>query len=211
MNRVLSWIILVLPLCTFGQASKKSHSKWKSPAKGHCAFKIGFPEGNLFYLNKGDHYGTAAGFLGLSVGVEYYITDKYNLNADVGVAIDYIVPFPAPVCYMGSYDKSSALFFDLQLGTDWKRFHFDAGLQFQHTRYIERETVELFPHYKDTLVFSKQQGNLGIALSTYFRVTQSFNIGINYYPSFLVFDKDRTTTHYGHLLFLDLIFRMNCR
>jgi hypothetical protein len=209
MNQTVSYILLLLPLMTACQPSKKFHSKWKSPPKGTLALKIGIPEGNFFYLNKGERYGKAAGFLGLSVGTEYYINDKYNINADVGVAMDYMVPFPAPICYMGGYDKSSALFCDLQIGTDWRRFHFDAGIQYLNTIYVERETVALFPHYYDTLIACKQQGNLGLALNTYFRLTKTFNIGINYYPTFLVFDAGENSMHYGHLLFFDLIFRIN--
>ena len=209
MTPKLFCLVALVPL--FAIAQNKTRSKWKSPAKNDLVFKISIPEGNFFYLNKGDSYGNAFGFLGLSVGSEYYFSDKYNINVDVGTLTDFIVPFPAPYDVEGSYDRSFAFYGDLQVGTNFHRFHIDAGFQFYKTSYYERETVSLFPDYIDTLKYVKRQGNLGLAFSGYFRITRSFNVGINYYPSFIVLDDKRTTTHYGHLLFFEIVFRIRTK
>ena len=209
--RQIIFYFLVIPLWSGAQKGSKFHSKWSLPEKHTLAFKISFPDGNFLRLNKGPRYGNSFGFLGFSAGTEYYISDKYNINADVGVLTDFMLPFPAPVDYMGGYDRSFALYMDMQVGTDIRRFHIDAGLQYYKTSYYERETVELFPNYIDTLKYSKRQSNLGLAFSTYFRITRSFNAGINYYPSFFAFDKHQFKSHYGHLLFLELMFRIRTR
>ena len=207
MTPKLFYLVALAPL--FAIAQNKNQPKWKSPAKNDLAFKVSIPEGNFFYLNKGDSYGNAFGFLGLSIGCEYYFSDKYNINVDVGTLTDFIVPFPAPYDVEGSYDRSFAFYGDVQVGTNFNRFHIDAGIQYYKTSYYERETVSLFPDYIDTLKYAKHQGNLGLAFSSYFRITRSFNVGINYYPAIVVFDDHATKTHYGHLLFLELIFRIN--
>lgn len=169
--------------------------------------RLSIPEGNHFYLNKGHGYGNAFGFLGISGGVEYYLTDHTSISTDVGVLIDFLAPFPAPVDYDGAYQRSSATYADLQLGRDFKRWHTDFGFQFTRTEHYERG-VELFPQYIDTLKYSIKQNNLGLALSTYYRLFKGFNLGLNYYPSFVAFDHNSLQKHYSHLIFFELIFKM---
>ena len=208
MKHSLVYLLLVLPILTSAQSFKKMKSRFPEPSKYDFALKFSVPEGNYLYLNKGDYYGSSFGFLGLSLGFEYYFNNKYNINMDVGVLTDFPAPFPAPICYMGGYDKSSAIFADLQIGTDWKRFHFDGGIQLCRTMYVERETVTLFPEYVDTLKSSMEERTYGLAFSSYYRISKTFNIGVNYYPSFLVNNNSETHCRYAHLLFIDLIFRI---
>ena len=196
MKSKLIGLLSLLPILTVAQTSKQS--KWKQSLKNDLVFKISIPEGNFMYINKGDHYGHAFGFLLLAAGFEYYFTDKYNINMDVGALTDFKVPFPVPVCYFGLYDRSFAYYGDIQIGTNFKRFHVDAGFQYYFTSYQEKENLET--------KFSKEQGNLGLAFSTYFKVSRSFNVGINYYPSIVVFDDKVAKSHYGHLLFFELIY-----
>lgn len=187
--------------------NNKPYYTWINSQKNLLNIKISIPEGNHFYLNKGFEYGNTFGFLGISAGFEYYFSDKYCLNMDFGGLTDFIIPFPAAVDYMGDYSRSFATYGDVQIGSDYKRLHYDVGIQFTRTSYYERETVELFPDYIDTLKYSKIQNNLGLAFSTYFRVTKNFNLGLNYYPSFLVLGNN-PKFHYSHLLFFELSFRI---
>ena len=164
--------------------------KWLAPEKSLLSFKISVPEGNYLYLNKGTGYGNAFGFLGISGGVEYYITDRHSLNIDVGTLTDFMLPVPAPVDYMGSYNRSFATYGDLQIGSDFRRLHYDCGFQFTRTEYYERETVEVFPNYIDTLKYSVKQNNIGLSLSSYYRISNVFNLGINtirhFFPGVLI-------------------------
>ena len=187
--------------------SSGNYNTWLNPQKNLLNIKISIPEGNHFRLNKGNGYGNAFGFLGISAGFEYYFSEKYCLNMDFGGLTDFIIPVPAPYDVEGSYNRSFATYGDIQIGSDYKRLHYDAGIQFTRTSYYERETVELFPEYIDTLKYSKTQNNLGLAFSTYFRATKNFNIGFNYYPSFFVVGNN-PKFHYSHLLFFELSFRI---
>ncbi len=187
---------------------KTRPQRWIPPVKNQLNFKISIPEGNHFYLNKGKGYGNAFGFLGISAGLEYYLSDVNSINMDVGTITDFMVPFPAPVDYGGSYNRSFASYVDLQVGRDIKAFHFDVGVQGNRTSYYERETVELFPNYIDTLKYATQQYQAGLAFSSYYKLTETFNIGLNYYPSLFAWSNGTYHTHYNHLIMFELIFKI---
>jgi hypothetical protein len=189
--------------------SQSGYRRWKKQPERHLLnLKISIPEANHFYMDKGDRYGESFGYLGISGGFEYYFSNKYCINMDVGSLMDFIFPIPAPYDVIGAYNRSFATYGDLQIGSDYRRLHYDIGLQFTKTLYVERETVELFPEYFDTLKYSKYQKNIGMALSAYFRLTKFFNLGLNYYPSFFVLEKTGIKSHYSHLLFFELSFRI---
>ncbi|MDR2026000.1 MAG: hypothetical protein LBQ01_00385 [Prevotellaceae bacterium] len=187
----------------------KPVSYFPKPEKHLLNLKLSIPEGNHFYLNKGYKYGESFGFLGASYGFEYYFSDKYCINMDFGALTDFITPIPAAVSLPdGDYSRSHAIYGDLQAGSDYKRIHYDAGFQFTKTVYYERKTVERFSKYMDTVSYSKRQNQIGLALSSYLRLTKRFNIGLNYYPSFFVIENRKLHPHYSHLLFLEISFRI---
>jgi len=187
--------------------SRTNYQTWLPPQKNLLNIKISIPEGNHLYLNKGYNYDNTFGFLGISAGFEYYFSDKYCLNMDFGGLTDFMLPIPAPLDYKGEYSRSFATYGDIQIGSDYKRLHYDLGVQFTRTLFVERETLELFPEYIDILKSRKTQNNLGFAFSTYYRAKKNFNLGINYYPSFLVLAKN-PRFHYSHLLFFELSFEI---
>jgi hypothetical protein len=183
---------------------------WLTPEKGLLAFKISIPEGNHFYINKGKGYGNSFGFLGIAGGVEYYLSDKYSISTDIGALTDFMIPFPAPVDYFGPHESSSAVYGNIQLGSDISRLHYAAGLQYNKTFFNKWDTIpSTSEHYRrDTLSIHKVQNNLGLVLSTYYRISNGFNVGISYYPSFLSWDKKGMEAHYNHLIFFELIFKL---
>lgn len=190
--------------------SSNGYRTWLTPEKGLLTFKISIPEGNHFYINKGKRYGNSFGFLGIAGGVEYYLSDKYSLSADIGALTDFMIPIPAPVDYFGPHESSSAVYGNLQLGSDISRLHYGAGLQFNKTFFNKWDTIpSTSEHYRrDTLSVHKVQNNLGLVFSTYYRISNGFNVGISYYPSFLSWDKKGIETHYNHLIFFELIFKL---
>ena len=184
------------------------YRKWLTPKKGMLNFKLSVPEGNQLYLNKGHGYGNSFGFMGLSGGVEYYLTDKYCLNMDFGGLMDFLIPFPAPVDNAGSYSQSAATYLDLQIGSDYRRFHYDFGIQYNRTSYSEYENT-IFPNEnRARSTYNKKQNNAGFAISTYYRISNGFNLGLNYYPSGISWYDNSLTMHYSHLIFFELIFKI---
>jgi hypothetical protein len=181
---------------------------WLKPWKGCLNFKISIPEGNHFYQNIGTGYRTTFGFNGISLGAEYYFTDKYCINFDVGGLTDIFVPF-GPVDYFGSFNTSSALYGDIQIGCDYDIMHFDFGLQYHKTFYNHFVDEEYYtPAINDSLSYTYSFNNYGLAFSTYFKITNWFNLGLNYYPSFIGWDDDKKVNiHYTHLLFFEVLFK----
>ena len=183
--------------------------KWIPSVKNQVNIKISVPEGNHFYINKQSCYGSSFGFLGFSSGIEYYYSDRNSINIDFGVMTDFIIPVPAPVDYEGCYNRSFAKYLDIQIGRDINSFQFDFGIQGNRTKYQERETVEVYPDYIDTLKYSAEQFNAGIAFSGYYKITNGFCLGMNYYPSFFAWNKGDFDLHYSHLFTFELIFKIN--
>lgn len=202
MRILLLAISCILSLLLFAQETNK---KWSKP-KGSLVFKIAIPEGNFILLEKQYEVGHENGFLGLSGGVEYQFSDKYSINLDMGGLTDFVSPIPVPYDIYGTYDRSFALYGDLQIGRNFHRFHVDAGIQYHKSFYMLHENVDTFPAYIDTLKFYRDQHNAGLAFSAYFSITRSFNIGLNYYPSMVVFGKSEHSSNYRHLLFFELLF-----
>jgi len=187
---------------------KSKPMKWLPPVKQQLSLKISIPEGNFFYINKRYDYGSSFGFLGFSAGLEYYFTAKYSLNIDAGTMMNFIIPFPAPVDYDGSYDQTYATYIDLQLGRDFGRFHTDVGIQAFRSRYYEYEEVEMHPQLYYGIVRNFFQYNAGLAFSNYLKITNGFNLGINYYPSVLTWQNGDFNFHYTHLIMFELIFKI---
>jgi len=178
---------------------------FKEPQKNLLNLKFSIPYGNHLFLNKGYDYGGTFGFLGVAAGVEFYFSDKHYLNMNLGTLTDF--PFPFPVSYHpDNYSRSFATYGYVSIGSNYKRLHYDLGLQFTATSYYEIETLEVFPVFRDTLKHYKKQNNLGFGFSANYRLTKNFNLGLNYYPSFLVLEHI-PKFHYSHLLFFELLFR----
>lgn len=175
--------------------------------KNQLYFKISIPEGNHFYLNKGDGYGNTYGFLGISAGAEYYFSDLYSINFDIGTMTDFPLPVPAAVDYLGTYERSFADYMDLQIGKDVKFFHYDIGLQFNKTYFREWESVSLYPEYRQELKSLHDQYNAGLAFSGYYRLMDRFCLGVNYYPSCFTWHNGDFDLHYSHLLMFELTVR----
>lgn len=180
---------------------------WLNPGKGCLNFKISIPEGNHFYQNIGKGYGSTFGFLGISFGAEYYFTDDFCINFDIGGLTDFMMPVPAPVDFMGSHESTFGTYGDIQIGRDFNRFHFDLGLQYFRTSFYRVETLELFPQYIDSLTYSYAYNNIGLSFSIYYKLSNWFNLGLNYYPSFMGWDSNKINWHYTHLFFFEILFK----
>ena len=183
----------------------------RKPEKGLLCMKVSIPEGNHFYIDHGNGYGDNFGFLGISGELEYYITDKYSVSSTMGALTDFMIPFPAPVDYWGPHESASAIYGNIQLGSDLNRFNYGGGLQFNRTFYSQWDTIpRTSENYRtDTLIMRKIQNNIGLEFSTYYRISNGFNIGISYYPSVISWDKNGLKGHYSHLLFFELVFNVD--
>jgi len=182
--------------------------RWVPPVRNQLSLKISIPEGNHFYINQGTDYGSAFGFTGLSAGLEYYVTDRYSINSDFAVMTDFMMPFPAPIeTDVGSH-RSTASILDIQLGYDIKSFHLDAGFQGNRTTYYDSAHFLLFPDNTAATRFTSRQFSAGLAFSGYYKFTNGFNLGLNYYPSLAVWNIGEFDFHYSHLITFEILFKI---
>lgn len=189
------------------QPKIRRKQKWIPTTKHQLNLKFSFPDGNYFYFNNGKYYESTLGFLGVSAGLEYYLSEKYSINSDFGVMTDFFLPFPAPFDANGAFDQTIAAYVDLQMGKDVGAFHWDFGIQGNKTIFIEREVIRLAPDYSARETYSFEQYNAGLALSSYYNIVSGFNLGLNYYPSFFAWNDKVFDLHYTHLLMLELVFK----
>lgn len=202
---------VMIPLKDTTQRPVRNFKQYLSPSKGYFALKFSIPEGNLFYVDKGKNYGTAAGFLGFTAGFDYFFTNKHCINMDAGWVGDNLIPFPVGVDYSGSYNRTNAFFTDVQLATCYKRFQYNLGLQYTRTNYFEETITPLSPTINDTLSFNTCRNTIGFAFSGYYRVSNTFHLGLHYYPSLAGWYKGPLEMKYGHLIFFNLGINLSMR
>lgn len=197
------------PTNVLGQIDQPQKMKKYTGDKGTINLKLSIPEGNSFIINKETHIGNSFGFLGITTGVDYYYKDKKYLGIGAGTLTDFIIPVPAPYDVMGEYERSFGSYIDLIHGFDIKRFSFNYGLSFSKYSYYKRITEELFPNYVDSLLYSKTENRIGLSISSKFKITNYFNCGIKYVPSFYTLNTNEF--RYGHFLFLDIAINFEIR
>lgn len=189
----------VLLLLSERDARNPTYLEWARPVKGTFAFRLSIPYANHFHVHQGSNrFGNSAGFFGVAGGADYFFTQRFCLNGDVGVLIDYGVPFPTPISYDGVHRHTIARFADLQLGTRLGDFRIDAGVQASLSTFFEGDEGV------DTVAYSSLHPNGGLALSAQYRLTRTMHVAMNYYPSVSL----RTKSDYTHLVFFELGFHI---
>jgi len=159
------------------------YQTWLNPQQNLLDIKVAYIGGN----QKVNDYSFR--FSGITAGFDYYFTDKYYLNMNFG-RLAYSSSYYDDIDYI----RSSASYENIQIGSYYKRLHYDAGI------HLKRTTLENFIHKNN------KQNHLGFAFSSYYKLSKSFDIGLNYYPSFLVLENS-PKLDYSHLLFLNLSLR----
>lgn len=190
------------PINVLSQKSYTQQKKRFTGERGTLNLKLSIPEGNFFVINKQTHIGNSFGFLGITTGLDYYYKDKNYLGIGAGALTDFIIPFPAPYDVWGEYERSFGSYYDILHGFDIRRFSFNYGLSISKYSYYKRITEELFPDYVDYLLYSKIENRIGLSFSSKYKLTNYFNLGIKYIPSFYTLKTNEF--RYGHLLFFDI-------
>ncbi len=177
--------------------------------KGDWRLKMSVPEGNYFVIKQETGMGAAFGFLGITTGAEYVYRDNRFVGIGAGTLTDFLVPFPAPVDFMGEYDRSFGSYIDVFHGFAWHRFQIAYGLSLSRTTFEKWNTVGLFPVYESFPVYRGQEVGLGLSGSVAWRFTSYFQVGLKYIPSFYTVNPG--SFRYGHLLFLDVAINYRFR
>ena len=186
-----------------------------TPKNNQLNLKFSIPIANHFVLNAGDRYIRRGGILGIAGGFQYYVTNKYRLSMEVGTLW-------SPSGHWGEYSYTQnaqtqsayTRYGDIQIGSYHKQWHYDFGIQYTRTSYQRYDKFlnnDPFPgrtEYQERLV---KQNTAGLSLSTRYRLSNSFYVGLNYYPSFFVFDNNHFHTRYSHSLSAGLLWNIKLK
>lgn len=180
--------------------------------KGTFTLNIGFPYVNIFahnspYLGKTTH---STGFMGFSIGSDYYYHDNRFFNLTVAGVMDFMVPFPAPVCYddEGVHEHFASTYgqFTHNHRVGEFSFGYGAALAANWWRREEGQYIQNGDSYYsiDTV---ESDLSLGLAANAYFVPNESFYVGVNYRPTFISLQSD-VRSSYNHVISIDFGFKI---
>ncbi|MNK13379.1 hypothetical protein D3C87_314640 [compost metagenome] len=176
--------------------------------KGTTKLHISLPWVNSFYLQpNNESFKSNTGFIGLSLGVDYYHKSYQYLSLTTRLTTDFIVPFPAPVHFSGEHEFMNSFSINLTNNHSINRFSFGYGLSVAkntwNLNYYNREDTS--PPAREPA--KKSHYTFGFTFPSYIQLARSFNVGLVYSPYFYrpaLSEKFR----YEHLISLDLAWKI---
>ncbi|WP_143822090.1 hypothetical protein [Mucilaginibacter pedocola] len=174
---------------------------------GEFLLHLSLPHANQFVFKPdGEKLQSNGGFLGLSVGLDYYHTYSQFINLSASAVTDFVVPVPAPYDrFGGSYKTMSSMFVSLSNNHKIERFSFGYGLFYGQNKWrvnYLRDSSQTIDHS-----ITKKHNVLGLVGTTYYQFGPSFNLGLIYRPSFIRFGTLQRF-RYEHLISLDLAWKI---
>lgn len=186
---------------------------YKTYRKGYLSLSPMIMFGNLFQ-QESHAWGRVnnGGFWGIGLGMDYYYTDSKFVMMNYGVAINFPLPFPAPIDYefkAGDYRYTTAS--NLFSLTDNFRFHprFSIGYGLGATNHLLRrfdyygDGYSFDPDYDGYTVTDDRYWSFGLAFALHWYVGERFHFQLNYQPTLLQTGV-RTRWVYEHTLNLNL-------
>ena len=187
---------------------------YKKPEKSQFYIKLSLPESNCLHINKQNRYGNFFGFLGITCETGYYYSSNKHISIGGGALTCFLLPLPAPVDYFGSYEDARGKFINIKNNHDFNRLTIGYGLNVTQYTYYKyyfgrfHDTTGTFD--EDTTEYSYTESKLGITISATFKLTNKFQIGVNYFPTFINIESFNKI-NYTHILYFDLIFNLDFR
>lgn len=175
--------------------------------KGRLNLVLSVPYANLFYMQPhNERAKTNGGFLGASLGAEYYYKDNKYVKFTTAVSIDFLAPVPVPISYDGTNEFITAYNFTFTDNYKLNRFTLGYGLNYGIYKWRLDNTDFIFPSRID-VPRTKINHGIGIATNAYFQISKVFFIGVLYNPTFV---KTYPTTKftYQHVISLDLQWKI---
>lgn len=176
--------------------------------KGNEYFHISLPHFNVFQFKPSDSKRIEnAGFWGLSLGYEYYYSDKAYVGFYGDAVTDIFIAVPAPIDYEGAVESMGSAYLSLtnnhRLGRLSLGYGLSYGVNYWQLRY-ERTPV-LPPGAEEP--FRINYSVLGSIINIRYQLSKRFHLGIKYRPTFFQF---RTENKYSfeQLYSLDLAWKI---
>lgn len=180
----------------------KEYSSLLIPEKGRLDLKFSLPYGVNYAGQSNFVRRNTYKFMGGGFGIDYYYKNNLSINSDI-----FLLRNIAENSY--NYDlkfinRSTISTIDFQIGSIYKKFKYEYGIQFN-------QAIDEVEYYKDiyTKVETSEvvQSKFGLAFSAYYNLSNKINIGLNTYPSFIVFENSKLSGRFSNIVFLELMFK----
>lgn len=183
--------------------------KGREPAeKGDLNFSCSLPWVNSFYMQPiGETSKVNTGFIGASLGFEYYYKQNKFGSLTISGVMDFFLPFPAPVDFSGESESMSSVFLSLTDNYKFKRFTLGYGLNYsQNTwKFIYHDRFDPPPPTREPA--TRKDASIGMTIDGYYQFGKFMYLGLIYRPTFLSIMPE-PELKYQHLISLDLKMRI---
>jgi hypothetical protein len=182
-------------------------TKSYAPRNGDVGLAFTVPVVSHFLLQPdGEPMKDNFGCLGLGAALSYAFQDGRSIALSGGVAIDMIMPFPAPVDYMGEFERNRTVWVSVMEMHHTKRLSFGYGVCYSRNTWTldydaDFTGLPLPPGYP----VSKSQEGIGITAAGYFRPNRVINLGLQYRSSLLNLNRG-SFGPYEHTVSLEVSF-----
>lgn len=176
--------------------------------KGTFKLHVSLPWVNSFYLHPSQESAKSnTGFMGVSIGLDYYHVNNQYLSLSTRAATDFLVPFPAPYDFSGEHEFMNYFSVSLTNNYNLNRFSLGYGFTVAKNTWDLRYYKRWDPPLPSRDPVSKSHYTLGLTFPAYIQLAKSFNIGVIYSPSFYrpaLLEKFK----YEHLIHLDFAWKI---
>lgn len=187
------------------EIESKSRTEQDS-AKGQILIHLSLPYFNNFHfspVNEGTKDNT--GFMGYSVGLDYF----YKVNQYVNFSFSQIQDFFLPIIFVDrgdEYELMSSYLLNLTNNYQVNRLSIGYGIVFSKNSWELRNLF--WDENSSTRKPEKKNNNtIGLSFSTYYQITQSFHLGMIYRPTFLRINSD-LMFNYEHTISFDIAWKI---
>lgn len=189
------------PTDTLGDYIKK-----QDKPKGQFFLHLSLPYINSFHLHpENETKKNNTGFMGYSVGLDYY----YNTTQYLNISFSQIEDFFLPIAFVDKgdeYELMSSSYFSLSNNHKINKFAIGYGLSFaQNSWDLRNHTWDENSSARKPI--KKTNNAFGLVYSTYFQITQHFHLGVIYKPSFYRLNSE-TTFKYEHSVSIDFAWKI---
>jgi hypothetical protein len=178
--------------------------------KGTLNLNLSLPWINNFVLNPLNETTSknSLGFMGISVGADYYYRKNKFVNLTAGGVMNFFLPFPAAVDFSGEVDIMSSSYLTLSDNFRMKRFSAGFGLSLSKNswNHMYYDWGNPPPPLRDPV--KRTDISLGFAFPFYIQTSEYFSIGMLYRPSVLTIDP-ALKLKYNHVLSVDFIWKIS--
>lgn len=166
---------------------------------GMLMLHFSLPYINIFEQRpEGEGIKRNTGFIGFSVGLDYYHSKRQYLSLTGSTVMDFMLPFPAPIYHGSPYEQLYSNYLALTNNHMAGRFSLGYGLSYGNNRWLHSERT----FGAQTI---KSNTFLGFSAPIYFRVGRTFHLGFIYRPSFLNLNTNKL--QYEHLMSVDFAWK----